>query len=45
MLLLQKRQAGNTSEIINEENIAIAEKLLENKCVSTKQHQFFLLKC
>ena len=35
-LLLQERQAGNNSDIINEEIIAIVDKLLEYKCISKK---------
>ena len=37
-LLLQERQAGNNSDIINDEIIAIIDKLLEYKCISKKQH-------
>ena len=36
-LLLQEKQAGNKSDIINEEIIAIVDKLLEYKCISKKQ--------
>ena len=35
-LLLQEKQAANNSNIINEENIAIVDKLLEYKCLSKK---------
>ena len=41
-LLLQEKEAGNTSNIINGETVAIADKLFEYKCVSTKQHIFLL---
>ena len=43
-LLLQEKQAGNNSDIINEE-IVIIDKLLEYKCISKKQHKQILLKC
>ena len=35
-LILQEKHAGNNSEIINEEIIAIVDKLLEYKCISKK---------
>ena len=44
-LLLQEQQAGINCVIIIEENVVIADRLLEYKCVSTKQHSFLLLKC
>ena len=44
-LLLQEKQAGNNSDIINEKIIAIVDKLLEYKCISKKQHKQILLKC
>ena len=44
-LLLQEIQAGNISNTINEEIIAIDDKLLEYKCISKKQHKNLLLKC
>ena len=44
-LLLQEKQAGNNSDIINKEIIAIVDKLLEYKCISEKQHQQILIKC
>ena len=44
-LLLQERQAGNNSDIINDEIIAINDKLLEYKCISKKQHNQILIKC
>ena len=44
-LLLQEKQAGNYFDIINEEILAVDYKLLEHKCISTKQHKFLLLKC
>ena len=44
-LLLQEEQAGNSSDIINDEIFAIVDKLLEDKCISKKQHKHILLKC
>ena len=44
-LLLQEKQAGNNSDIINDEIVAIVDKLLEYKCLSKKQHKQFLIKC
>ena len=44
-LLLQEKQAGNNSNIINDEIIAIIDKLLEYKCISKKQHKQILIKC
>ena len=38
-LLLQEKHAGNNSNIINEEIVAIVDKLLEYKCISKKQHK------
>ena len=44
-LLLQEKQAGNNSDIINDEFVAIVDKLLEYKCISKKQHKQILIKC
>ena len=44
-LLLQEKQAGNNSDIINEEFVAIADRQLEYKCISTKKHKILLIKC
>ena len=44
-LLLQEKQAGKNSDIINDEIVAIVDKLLEYKCISKKQHKQILLKC
>ena len=44
-LLLPEKQAGNNSDIINEEIVVIVDKLLEYKCISEKQHKQFLSKC
>ena len=43
-LLLQEKQAGNSSIIINQKSVAIVDKLLEYKCIYTKQHQILLPK-
>ena len=37
-LLLQEKQAGKNSDIINDEIVAKVDKLLEYKCISKKQH-------
>ena len=44
-LLLQEKQAGNNSDIVNQEIVAIVDKLLEYKCISKKQHKQILIKC
>ena len=44
-LLLQEKHAGNNSNIINEEIVAIVDKLFEYKCISKKQHKQILVKC
>ena len=44
-LLLQEKHAGNNSDIIDEEIVAIIDKLLEYKCITKKQHKQILLKC
>ena len=44
-LLLQEKHAGNNSDIINDEIVAIVDKLLEYKCISMKQHKQILIKC
>ena len=44
-LILQQKQAGKNSNIIDEEIIAIVDNLLEYKCISTKQHKQVLVKC
>ena len=38
-LLLQEIQAGNNSDIINKEIVAMVDKLLEYKCITKKQHK------
>ena len=42
---IQEKQTGKISDLINEEVIAIADKLLEYKCISTKQHKILLHEC
>ena len=44
-LLLQEKQAGNNSDVMIDEIIAIVDKLLEYKCISKKQHKQILIKC
>ena len=44
-LLLQEKHGGNISNIINDEIVAIVDKLLECKCISEKQHKQILTKC
>ena len=44
-LLLQEKHGGNNSDIINDEIVAIVDKLLEYKCISKKQHKQILIKC
>ena len=44
-LLLQEKHAGNNSDIINDEIVAIVDKLLEYKCLSKKEHKQILIKC
>ena len=35
-MLLQEKHAGNNSDIVNQEIVAIVDKLLENNCISKK---------
>ena len=42
-LLLQEKHAGNNSDIINDEIVAIIDKLLQYKCITKKQHKEILL--
>ena len=44
-LLLQKKHAGNNSDLINQEIVATLDKLLEYKCKSKKQDKKILIKC
>ena len=43
-LLLQEKQSGNNSDIINDEIVARVDKLLEYNCISKKQHKRILIK-
>ena len=42
-LLLQEKKAGNNSKIINDENVAIVDKLVIYKWISKKQHKQILI--
>ena len=44
-LLLQEKHAGNNSDKIKDEIVAIVDKLLEYKCISKKQHKQISIKC
>ena len=44
-LLLQEKHSGNNSDIINDEIVAIVDKLLEYKCLSKEEHKQILIKC
>ena len=44
-LIIQEKHAGNNSNIINNEIVAIVDKILEYKCISKQQHKQILLKC
>ena len=44
-LLLQEKQAGKNSKIINDEIVAMVDTFLEYKCISIKQHKQLLFKC
>ena len=41
--LIKMKQAGNYSDIIAEEIIAIAEKLSKYKCISTRQQNSYYI--
>ena len=43
--LLQEKRAGIDFGLINEEIVAIVDKLLEYQSLSKKQHKILLLKC
>ena len=43
-LLLQEKYAGKNSDLINQEIVAIVDKLLKYKCISGKQHKQILIK-
>ena len=42
-LLLEEKEAGNNSDIISQEIVAVVDKLLEYKCISKKQHKQLVL--
>ena len=44
-LILKEKQAGNSSDLINDEIVAIIDKLLEYKCITKKRHKQILTKC
>ena len=44
-LLLQEKQAGKNSDMINGEIVAIVDKLLEYNCISKKQHKQISINC
>ena len=44
-LLLQEKNAGNNSKLIDEEIVAIVDKLSEYNCISKKQQKQILIKC
>ena len=44
-LILQEKHGGKNSDLINDEIVAIVDKLLEYKCISKKQHKQILIKC
>ena len=44
-LSLQEKKGGKKSNLIDEEIVAIVDKLLEYKCISKKKHEHFLIKC
>ena len=44
-LLSQEKHSGNNSIMINEEIVAMVDKLLEYKCISKRQHKQILIKC
>ena len=43
-LLLQEKHAGNNSDLINKEIIALVDKLLEYECITKKQRKQILKK-
>ena len=44
-LLLQEKKAGCNSDLINQELVAVVDKMLEYNCISKKQHNQLLTKC
>ena len=43
-ILTTKKETGNNSDFINDEVVAIIDKLLEHKCKSKKQPKQILIK-
>ena len=43
-LLLQEKHAANNSDIINQQIVALVDKLLEYKCISKKEHKQIFIK-
>ena len=43
--LCEEKQAGNNSDLINEEIVATIDELLDYKCAFKKPHKYFLVKC
>ena len=44
-ILLQEKKGGNNSDLINDEIVAIVDKLLEYKCISKKQQKQISVEC
>ena len=44
-LILKEKHAGNNSDLINQEIVAIVDKLLEYRCISEKELKQLLFKC
>ena len=44
-VILQEKQAGNNTDLINEEIVVILDKLLEYRCITEKQHEQISIKC
>ena len=43
-ILFQEKHSGNISYIIDEEIVALVDKLLKHKCITKKQHKHILIK-
>ena len=43
-IIIPEEQSGNSSDLNNEKNIAIVDKLLEYNCIFKKQHKQVLIK-
>ena len=44
-ILIHEKQAGNNSNIFNEEIVAIVEKVFEYNCMSKNQQKQILIEC